>query len=184
MSALVQLRFAGACRDEDPELHFPTSEARHFADQIAMAKAVCHRCPVLAKCQEQAVVNGEPYGIWGGLTETERRDIRDQVALIEQKLTAAASAAAGVDEPADELVDEPAPRPARRRRSRAYASAATQLYRARKRLRTAREVGDDIRAATAQAQVEAALTRVAACKARSTDEPVDEQRVDADQAVA
>jgi WhiB family transcriptional regulator, redox-sensing transcriptional regulator len=38
------------------------------------AKAVCHNdCPVRAECLNFALVNGEKYGIWGGLDEDERR---------------------------------------------------------------------------------------------------------------
>ena len=37
------------------------------------AKAVCQVCPVRVECTEYAMTIREPYGIWGGLTETERR---------------------------------------------------------------------------------------------------------------
>lgn len=36
------------------------------------AKAVCAACPVRTDCLEQALLSGERYGIWGGLTDTER----------------------------------------------------------------------------------------------------------------
>ena len=39
----------------------------------AQAKAICGVCPVIGDCLEFAVEIREPYGIWGGLTETERR---------------------------------------------------------------------------------------------------------------
>ncbi|MGW7537793.1 WhiB family transcriptional regulator [Amycolatopsis sp. NPDC054798] len=68
----------GACADSDPDLHFPVGEGPANAAQIAEAKAVCARCPVLEKCREYGMT--QPYGIWGGLTETERRDSRKQVA--------------------------------------------------------------------------------------------------------
>ena len=37
------------------------------------AKLVCAGCPVLEMCREHALSVGEPYGVWGGLSETERR---------------------------------------------------------------------------------------------------------------
>ncbi|NBH03344.1 WhiB family transcriptional regulator [Amycolatopsis sp. SID8362] len=41
----------------------------------ATAKAVCARCPVLDKCREHALATREPYGVWGGLSESEREAI-------------------------------------------------------------------------------------------------------------
>lgn len=38
------------------------------------AKAVCATCPVLARCREHALSTQEPYGVWGGMTEEERRE--------------------------------------------------------------------------------------------------------------
>lgn len=40
------------------------------------AKAVCAACPVRLQCLEQAVESGERFGIWGGLTDTERSGLR------------------------------------------------------------------------------------------------------------
>ncbi len=37
------------------------------------AKAICQRCPVLEQCRRHALAVREPYGVWGGLTEEERR---------------------------------------------------------------------------------------------------------------
>ncbi|HET6504450.1 MAG TPA: WhiB family transcriptional regulator [Amycolatopsis sp.] len=65
-----------ACRDEDPELFFPVSEMGPGARQAAQAKAVCARCPVRAECLEYALDNGLDHGIFGGLTERERRGVR------------------------------------------------------------------------------------------------------------
>ena len=36
------------------------------------AKEMCRRCPVINQCRSHALEVGEPYGIWGGLSETER----------------------------------------------------------------------------------------------------------------
>jgi len=37
------------------------------------AKSICRICPVGAECLDYAMTIREPYGIWGGLTEAERR---------------------------------------------------------------------------------------------------------------
>ncbi|SCD58072.1 WhiB family transcriptional regulator, redox-sensing transcriptional regulator, partial [Streptomyces sp. SolWspMP-sol7th] len=37
------------------------------------AKRVCADCPVRVECREHALVQPEPYGVWGGLTAAERR---------------------------------------------------------------------------------------------------------------
>jgi WhiB family redox-sensing transcriptional regulator len=36
------------------------------------AKEMCRQCPVMVQCRTHALAVGEPYGIWGGLSETER----------------------------------------------------------------------------------------------------------------
>lgn len=40
-----------------------------------LAKAVCARCPVRRECLEYAITNREPFGVWGGLTEHQRREL-------------------------------------------------------------------------------------------------------------
>ena len=42
----------------------------------APAKAICASCPVREECLDYAITNGEKFGIWGGLSERERRRIR------------------------------------------------------------------------------------------------------------
>ena len=69
-------RERAACRDEDPELFFPLSDKGPGARQADQAKAVCARCPVRARCLEYALDNGLGHGVFGGLTETERRGLR------------------------------------------------------------------------------------------------------------
>lgn len=46
------------------------------ARRAGKAKAVCQRCPVIEQCRRHALATREPYGVWGGLTEEERRDLR------------------------------------------------------------------------------------------------------------
>lgn len=45
------------------------------ARRASRAKAVCQRCPVIEQCRQHALATREPYGVWGGLTEEERRDL-------------------------------------------------------------------------------------------------------------
>lgn len=69
-------RVHAACRGEDPELFFPVGSAGPALTQIAEAKEVCARCPVREACLDFALSTGQDYGIWGGLTENERRSLR------------------------------------------------------------------------------------------------------------
>jgi WhiB family redox-sensing transcriptional regulator len=64
------------CREVDPELFFPLGEGGAAAVQAEEAKAVCHTCPVMGACLDSALAHGNPEGIWGGTTETERKSIR------------------------------------------------------------------------------------------------------------
>ena len=64
------------CRDEDPELFFVTGPGQASAHQLEAAKAVCRRCPVAAACGEWALSTGQDFGVWGGLSEDERRAVR------------------------------------------------------------------------------------------------------------
>ncbi len=64
-----------ACRRDEAGLFFAPSQeptaARLSREQAA--KSVCARCPVLLECREHALLQPEPYGVWGGLTAAERR---------------------------------------------------------------------------------------------------------------
>jgi WhiB family transcriptional regulator, redox-sensing transcriptional regulator len=62
-----------ACRDEDPELFFPVGTRGPALQQEAEAKAVCARCPVRARCLQDALEIGDDHGVRGGMTERERR---------------------------------------------------------------------------------------------------------------
>ncbi|MFI6228578.1 WhiB family transcriptional regulator [Micromonospora echinospora] len=65
-------RRRSACRDSDPELHFPTGTSGPALIQIEQAKANCRRCPVRDACLKWALDNATD-GVWGGMTEDERR---------------------------------------------------------------------------------------------------------------
>jgi WhiB family redox-sensing transcriptional regulator len=62
-------------------LFFPpsVSEARVEREvRESRAKAICASCPVQTICLDYALGIQEPHGIWGGLTETERRTVLER----------------------------------------------------------------------------------------------------------
>jgi WhiB family redox-sensing transcriptional regulator len=61
------------CRDEDPELFFPVGNTGPAASQIEAAKEICRRCSVRLDCLEWAMGTTQDSGVWGGLSEEERR---------------------------------------------------------------------------------------------------------------
>jgi WhiB family transcriptional regulator, redox-sensing transcriptional regulator len=69
-------RHRAICRDEDPELFFPVGNSGPALLQIAEAKAVCGRCPVSNDCLNWALETGQDAGVWGGLSEDERRSLK------------------------------------------------------------------------------------------------------------
>lgn len=73
-------RHNAACRDEDPELFFPIGNTGPFLIQAEEAKAVCRRCPVIEACLQWALEFGQDSGVWGGLSEDERRAMKRRAA--------------------------------------------------------------------------------------------------------
>src|SRR3712207_3979767 len=73
-------RHRALCRDEDPELFFPIGTTGPAVVQIEQAKAVCRRCPVTQSCLEWALSSGQDSGVWGGLSEDERRALKRRTA--------------------------------------------------------------------------------------------------------
>ena len=65
-----------ACIGEDPELFFPIGTSEGALSQVAEAKTVCHACSVRADCLEWSLATFQDAGVWGGLDEEERRQIR------------------------------------------------------------------------------------------------------------
>ena len=59
------------CAQTDPEAFFPEK-----GGSTREAKRVCTSCEVRAECLEYALENDERFGIWGGLSERERRRMR------------------------------------------------------------------------------------------------------------
>jgi WhiB family redox-sensing transcriptional regulator len=67
------------CMGVDPELFFPERGA-----STREAKEVCRGCVVREDCLEYAIANGEKFGIWGGMSERERRRVRRARVLARQ----------------------------------------------------------------------------------------------------
>ena len=64
------------CIGEDPELFFPVGSTDLALAQTERAKRICGRCPVVLECREWSLATAQDAGVWGGLSEEERRDIR------------------------------------------------------------------------------------------------------------
>lgn len=73
---MTDWRHYAVCRDVDPELFFPVGTSGPALVQTAEAKAVCARCPVVSECLTWALAAGQDAGVWGGLSEDERRALR------------------------------------------------------------------------------------------------------------
>jgi WhiB family transcriptional regulator, redox-sensing transcriptional regulator len=69
-----------ACQSHDPELFFPITESGRSWRQISRAKTVCAGCRVRQQCLDYAIGTRQPHGIWGGLSEHERRRVAARVA--------------------------------------------------------------------------------------------------------
>lgn len=63
------------CAQTDPESFFPEKGGSTRA-----AKRVCRACDVSAECLEYALAHDERFGIWGGLSERERRPLKREAA--------------------------------------------------------------------------------------------------------
>jgi len=69
-------RHRSACHDEDPELFFPIGNTGPALLQAEEAKSVCRSCPVMAQCLAWALESGQDAGVWGGMSEDERRALK------------------------------------------------------------------------------------------------------------
>lgn len=56
------------CTQTDPEAFYPEK-----GESTTAAKTICARCEVRAECLEYALDRHERYGVWGGMSERERR---------------------------------------------------------------------------------------------------------------
>jgi WhiB family transcriptional regulator, redox-sensing transcriptional regulator len=60
------------CRSTDPDELFVRGAAQR------KAVVICRHCPVIAECGADALDNGEEFGVWGGMTERQRRVLLKQ----------------------------------------------------------------------------------------------------------
>lgn len=58
------------CAEVDPEIFFPET-----GQKTTVVKNICKACVVKVECLEYSLQNKERFGIWGGLSERERRKI-------------------------------------------------------------------------------------------------------------
>lgn len=63
-----------ACTKADPNMFFPNPGDYHIADA---AIKICKRCPVLDECLEYSIATRQVYGIWGAMSERQRRKLMD-----------------------------------------------------------------------------------------------------------
>lgn len=75
-AAIPDWRHEAACLAEDPELFFPLGNTGPADEQIKDAKAVCRRCDVTEICLRWALDTRQEFGVWGGLSENERKAMR------------------------------------------------------------------------------------------------------------
>jgi WhiB family redox-sensing transcriptional regulator len=59
------------CLNADPDVFFPEK-----GGSTREAKRICGECPVRAECLEYALEEDERFGIWGGMSERERRKLK------------------------------------------------------------------------------------------------------------
>ena len=63
-------RAHASCRGVGPHLFFPDK-----GEPAGEAKEVCLTCPVASQCLDFAIRSGEETGIWGGMSERQRREV-------------------------------------------------------------------------------------------------------------
>jgi WhiB family redox-sensing transcriptional regulator len=72
---VLDWRDLAGCIGHDPEIFFPAGETGPAAQQIRQAKRICGACQVQGDCLAHAVETNQVSGVWGGLTEDERRPV-------------------------------------------------------------------------------------------------------------
>ena len=69
-------RNGAKCVPSDPELFFPIGNTGPALKQIEKAKEVCASCDVQEQCLQYALETSQDDGVWGGLSEDERRALK------------------------------------------------------------------------------------------------------------
>jgi WhiB family redox-sensing transcriptional regulator len=72
----IRWRDDAACRNTNPDLFFPVGSTGEAVEETTAAIALCRRCPVREECLEFAMVTNQRDGIWGGMSEEDRRRMR------------------------------------------------------------------------------------------------------------
>lgn len=85
-------RDKASCRTEDPNLFFASEVTPAGQANIRHAKVICWRCPSMYQCGQWAIDTRQGFGVWGGVSERERRAIlrRRGIRLVEDPDTAEA----------------------------------------------------------------------------------------------
>jgi WhiB family redox-sensing transcriptional regulator len=69
-------RNRATCLGVDPELFFPIGNTGPALLQIEEARAICRRCEVVDTCLRWAMESSADTGVWGGLSDDERRNLK------------------------------------------------------------------------------------------------------------
>jgi WhiB family redox-sensing transcriptional regulator len=85
-------RHQAVCGEEDPELFFPIGNSGPAVLQTEEAKAVCRRCPVMEACLQWALSSDQQHGVWGGMSEDERRAMKRRANRARRRQAVAKSA--------------------------------------------------------------------------------------------
>ncbi|GLU47401.1 WhiB family transcriptional regulator [Nocardiopsis ansamitocini] len=93
----------GACREMDPDALFVQGAAQN------RAKLICRGCPVRTECLADALDNRVEFGVWGGMTERERRALLRRRPEVENWIELLESARRAYQQD-DESLDVAAPR--------------------------------------------------------------------------
>lgn len=67
------------CAQTDPELFFPENKVEAL-QRIKIVRPLCESCEFRRPCLEYALKHKDLYGIWGGMTEQERKQMRRRIA--------------------------------------------------------------------------------------------------------
>ena len=76
-----QWQIRASCRGPQSEAFFPPSHAERKEEKLQReerAKAICRSCIVQGACLDYAIRIQEPHGIWGGMNETERKQMSER----------------------------------------------------------------------------------------------------------
>lgn len=64
------------CLDEKPELFFPVGDTKKSINQTKKAVSICKSCKVAVRCLEYSIKENLEYGVYGGLSEDERKALK------------------------------------------------------------------------------------------------------------